>query len=118
MASVFVNSPGIGFDAFYCMPGLDGAHEKGGVEGEVGRFRRTHLSPMPAVDSLAELAVSEEPPLTIAPIVPMPQQSRTIAPNTTRSVAPVDMPFLRGIGTCAGWTGGGHAGGGPGGTGG
>ena len=44
-----------GFDAFYCHPGIEGAHEKGGVEGEVGRFRRTHLSPMPVVDSLAEL---------------------------------------------------------------
>ena len=29
--------------------------KKGGVEGDVGRFRRTHLSPMPVVDSLAEL---------------------------------------------------------------
>ena len=27
------------------MPGIDGAHEKGGVEGEVGRFRRNHLRP-------------------------------------------------------------------------
>jgi len=44
-----------GFDAFYCAPGKDGAHEKGGVEGEGGRFRRTHLVPMPKVDSLAEL---------------------------------------------------------------
>ncbi|NYE20008.1 IS21 family transposase [Microbacterium immunditiarum] len=44
-----------GFDAFYCQPGIDGAHEKGGVEGEVGRFRRTWLSPMPEVDTLAEL---------------------------------------------------------------
>lgn len=44
-----------GFDAFYCQPGIDGAHEKGGIEGEVGRFRRNHLSPMPVVDSLAEL---------------------------------------------------------------
>jgi len=25
-----------GFDPFYCEPGIDGAHEKGGVEGEVG----------------------------------------------------------------------------------
>jgi hypothetical protein len=50
-----VNSPGIGFDAFYCIPGVEGAHEKGGVEGEIGRFRRTHLSPVPVVDSLAEL---------------------------------------------------------------
>jgi transposase len=44
-----------GFDAFYCAPGREGAHEKGGVEGEGGRFRRTHLVPMPQVDSLAEL---------------------------------------------------------------
>ncbi|WP_026378233.1 IS21 family transposase [Agromyces italicus] len=44
-----------GFDSFYCQPGIDGAHEKGGVEGEVGRFRRTWLSPMPVVDTLAEL---------------------------------------------------------------
>lgn len=44
-----------GFDAFYCEPGIGGAHEKGGVEGEVGRFRRNRLSPMPEVDSLAEL---------------------------------------------------------------
>lgn len=44
-----------GFDAFYCEPGINGAHEKGGIEGEVGRFRRTWLSPMPIVDSLAEL---------------------------------------------------------------
>lgn len=44
-----------GFDAFYCEPGINGAHEKGGIEGEVGRFRRTWLSPMPVVDSLADL---------------------------------------------------------------
>ncbi|MDY7529968.1 MULTISPECIES: IS21 family transposase [unclassified Cryobacterium] len=44
-----------GFDAFYCHPGIEGAHEKGGVEGEVGRFRRTHLSPMPVVDCLEQL---------------------------------------------------------------
>lgn len=44
-----------GFDAFYCQPGIAGAHEKGGVEGDVGRFRRQHLVPMPVVDSLDEL---------------------------------------------------------------
>jgi hypothetical protein len=32
-------------------------HEKGGVEGEIGRFRRTHLVPVPNVASLAELSV-------------------------------------------------------------
>jgi hypothetical protein len=30
-------------------------HEKGGVEGEVGRFRRRHLTPVPHVGSLAAL---------------------------------------------------------------
>lgn len=44
-----------GFDAFYCQPGVDGAHEKGGVEGEGGRFRRTHCVPMIRVDSMTEL---------------------------------------------------------------
>jgi transposase len=43
------------FAAFYCEPGIEGAHEKGGVEGQVGYFRRNHLVPVPEVDSLAEL---------------------------------------------------------------
>ena len=43
------------FEAFYCRPGKDGAHEKGGVEGEVGRFRRRHMVPVPKVSSLADL---------------------------------------------------------------
>lgn len=44
-----------GFSPFYCTPGEAGAHEKGGVEHEGGRFRRKHLVPAPAVDALAEL---------------------------------------------------------------
>lgn len=44
-----------GFDAFFCAPGIGGAHEKGGVEVEVGRFRRRHLVPVPDVASLADL---------------------------------------------------------------
>lgn len=44
-----------GFDSFYCRKGLEGAHEKGGVEGEIGRFRRNWLSPVPKAGSLAEL---------------------------------------------------------------
>jgi transposase len=44
-----------GFDSFFCRPGLEGAHEKGGVEGEIGRFRRRHLVPVPRVGSLAAL---------------------------------------------------------------
>ena len=43
------------FDSFFCEPGLGGAHEKGGVEGDIGRFRRNHLVPVPNVSSVAEL---------------------------------------------------------------
>ena len=32
---------------YFCAPGIDRAHEKGGVEGEIGRFRRRHLNPIP-----------------------------------------------------------------------
>ena len=44
-----------GFQAWYCQPGHEGSHEKGGVEGEGGRFRRNHCVPMPVVDSIEEL---------------------------------------------------------------
>ena len=40
------------FDSFFCIPGVQGAHEKGGVEGGVGRFRRAHLVPVPKVDDI------------------------------------------------------------------
>jgi hypothetical protein len=40
---------------FSRLPGVEGAHEKGGVEGEVGRLRRWHCVPMPVVDSIEEL---------------------------------------------------------------
>jgi len=42
-------------EAFYCEPGAEGAHEKGGVEGEGGRFRRRYFVPVPRTGSLAEL---------------------------------------------------------------
>lgn len=44
-----------GLEAFYRQPGHECSHEKGGVEGEGGRFRRNHCVPMPRVDSIAEL---------------------------------------------------------------
>jgi transposase len=44
-----------GFDSFYCIPGVEGAHEKGGIEGDIGRFRRNHLVPVPHVETLSEL---------------------------------------------------------------
>jgi hypothetical protein len=33
------------FESQFTTPGIQGAHEKGGVEREVGRFRRNHLAP-------------------------------------------------------------------------
>ncbi|MFI2765527.1 hypothetical protein ACH5A3_43120 [Streptomyces echinatus] len=42
-------------ESFYCRPGVEGAHEKGGVEGQIGYFRRNHFVPVPEVSSLAEL---------------------------------------------------------------
>ncbi len=43
------------FESEFCVPGAAGAHEKGGVEGAVGRFRRSHLTPVPTVDSYEAL---------------------------------------------------------------
>jgi transposase len=43
------------FDSEFTRRGKEGAHEKGGVEGEVGRFRRNHLVPVPELADLAEL---------------------------------------------------------------
>jgi hypothetical protein len=50
-----LNSRKTGFEAFYCQPGPEGAHEKGGIEGEIGRFRRRWFVPVPKAGSLAEL---------------------------------------------------------------
>ncbi len=41
------------FVASFCTPGE--GHEKGGVEGEVGTFRRNHLVPVPAARDLEDL---------------------------------------------------------------
>src|SRR5947209_13905322 len=41
------------FEASFCTPGE--GHEKGGVEGKVGVFRRNHLVPVPAVRDLDQL---------------------------------------------------------------
>lgn len=44
-----------GIEAFYCQPGITGAHEKGGVEGDIGWFRRNHLVPIPEAESIEDL---------------------------------------------------------------
>lgn len=43
------------FDSEFCTPGEEGAHEKGGVEGGLGRFRRNRLVPVPRVDDFDAL---------------------------------------------------------------
>ncbi|MFD0476488.1 hypothetical protein ACFQ0B_55875 [Nonomuraea thailandensis] len=48
-------------EAFHCRPGKQGANEKGGVEGEVGYFRRNHLVPVPRVSSAHALPRPRRP---------------------------------------------------------
>lgn len=43
------------YKSFFTLAGIEGAHEKGGIEGEVGRFRRRHLVPVPEVATIGEL---------------------------------------------------------------
>ena len=43
------------YESSFTRVGKEGAHEKGGIEGDVGRFRRAYLVPVPEVASLAEL---------------------------------------------------------------
>ena len=87
-----------GFESFFCLPGVKGAHEKGGVEGEVGRFRRRHLVPVPEVASLAELnelvadrrRTRRSPPHRGADVSP----SASTSPPSARSCGPLpDEPF-------------------------
>jgi len=79
-----------GFDSFYCEPGVGGAHEKGGVEGEIGRFRRRHLVPLPRVASLAELN-------TVLEAADRTDEVRHIERRleTVGAAAAAERPFLR-----------------------
>jgi len=43
------------FRAEFCNPGVEHAHEKGGVEGEGGYFRRNHWVPVPEARDLGDL---------------------------------------------------------------
>jgi len=43
------------YESSFTRVGKEGAHEKGGVEGDVGRWRRTYLVPVPEFASLQEL---------------------------------------------------------------
>jgi transposase len=43
-----------GFESFF-EPGKGGAHEKGGVEHDIGRYRRRYLTPVPVFDTISDL---------------------------------------------------------------
>ena len=43
------------YESSFTRAGKEGAHEKGGVEGDVGRWRRTYLVPVPGFASLQQL---------------------------------------------------------------
>ncbi len=43
------------FESSFCLSGQQGAHEKRGVEGDIGRFRGRHSVPVPEVSSIEEL---------------------------------------------------------------
>ncbi|MEU1289961.1 hypothetical protein [Kitasatospora sp. NPDC005856] len=40
-----LNSRKTGSESVSCRPAIEGAHEKGGAEGQLGRFRHNHLVP-------------------------------------------------------------------------
>jgi len=43
------------FESHFCTPGLDGAHEKGGVEAGIGYTRRQFMVPLPEATSFEDL---------------------------------------------------------------
>jgi hypothetical protein len=85
-----------GFDSLFCRPGLAGSHEKGGVEGEIGWFRRRHLVPVPKVSSLVELnellAVADAHADVVAVEI---RRLAQVRPRTSKAAA---SPPSRGIG--------------------
>jgi transposase len=81
------------FESLFTTPGIQGAHEKGGVEGEVGRFRRNHLVPVPEVGSISALNVL----LADACERDLDRQI-TGRPATIREQLALERPLLRVIG--------------------
>lgn len=43
------------FDSHFCLPGIEGAHEKGGVEHGIGYTRRQYMVPIPEATSFDDL---------------------------------------------------------------
>ncbi|MDQ3678895.1 MAG: IS21 family transposase [Actinomycetota bacterium] len=81
------------FESLFTTPGITGAHEKGGVEGEVGRLRRNHLVPVPAVGSIAELNA-----LLLAACDGDLQRQIAGRPGTVAEQHAIERPVLRRLG--------------------
>jgi hypothetical protein len=90
-----------GFDSSFCISGKQGAHEKGGVESEVGRFRRRHLVPVPRVDSLTELnerlgaALPAEPHRTAEEASPRVDSKAMVTVRQNRYSVPARLVGMR-----------------------
>ncbi len=81
------------FDSIFTTPGIEGAHEKGGVEGEVGRFRRNHLVPVPSgrVDRASSTSCSSTHASRISVGGSRGGRARS------RSNSPTERPLLRAL---------------------
>lgn len=82
------------YTSHFTTVGLQGAHEKGGVEGEVGRFRRRHFVPLPEVASIADLNVM------LRDASDLDLQRRIVGrPGTVAEQLAVERPLLRALPT-------------------
>lgn len=97
-----------GIEPFYCQPGKQGAHEKGGVEGDIGWFRRNHLVPIPEVATLAELNTLSTPgtrPTMRTGSAAGPAPWGSISPSNSSTSSPCLMsPSRQGCCCRLGWT--------------
>ena len=84
-----------GFHAEFCTPGE--GHEKGGVEGEGGQYRRNHLVPVPQVRNLKELnrllesESGQEQARLIAGLLPVAISSYRLLGLPLRSSVPISI---------------------------
>lgn len=98
-----------GIEAFYCQPGIQGAHEKGGVEGQIGWFRRNHLVPIPRSTPSPSSTLWSTPgtkPTTPGGSGPAPARSGNTSPPSSHSSRPFRPSRSRpAAGSPRAWTG-------------
>jgi transposase len=73
------------FESSFCLSGQQGAHEKGGVEGDIGRFRRRHLVPVPDVSSMESSTSCSRKPAGLIWIARSPAGRRRSVSGATGS---------------------------------